>query len=174
MLNSEEERFLREIYQKYAEKLYRFLSGLSSGSDKISEDICQEVWISFARQIQRMESWEDKQILAWLRLMARVKYRRYIKKQEKRDGRPLETFLRDENCAGDSAEDIALLEILCKEKFSELTETEKELVRCKIYGISYRQTHPGDTRSENALAIRCSRAFRKWKRRIQEDGLEYS
>lgn len=174
MLSRGEENLLQGIYQKYAGKLYRFLLGLSGGDEKVAEDISQEVWVSLAGKVCRIKSWDEEHLLAWLRLTARVKYRRYTKRLEGHGGIPLEEFLKKETDAGESVEDIVLLEILCREKFSELTEMEKELVRCRIYGMSYRQLHPGEKRSENALAIRCSRAFRKWRRGLQEDGLEYS
>lgn len=174
MLSLREEERLREIYQKYAEKIFCFLQGLSGGNERISEEISQEVWVSLARMISETACWEEKQVLAWLRLMARVKYRRYMKRLERKQGVSLDEFLKDDRCVDDSMEEMVLLRIFYKEKFSELTEMEKELVRCRIYGLSYKNRHPGEKRSDNALAIRCSRAFRKWRQRLKEEEPRYS
>ena len=174
MLNSEEERWIKEIYQKYAGKMYGFLQGLSKGNRRVSEEICQEVWVSLARRSRDLIGSPDEQVLAWLRLMARVKYRRYIENQEKHRDIALEELSEDEACAEDSMEELILLEVLCKETFDELTDMEKELVWCRTYGLSYKKRHPDEKRTENALAIRCSRAFRKWRREIREQQLKYS
>ena len=171
MLKTGEVRALRRFYEKFADQLYCFLMALCGSRAEAAEDLCQEVWISFAGKVGRMKGWNDRQVLAWLRLTARVKYRRYIRKKAVRCELPASAF-QENSMAEASAEDVVLAQLLFKETFEELTPVEKELIRCKIRGTSYRDRHPEDGRSANALAVRCSRALRKWRRGLAEAGLE--
>ncbi|HIV25471.1 MAG TPA: hypothetical protein IAB71_06760 [Candidatus Scatomonas pullistercoris] len=172
MLNEGEVRVLRKSYEKYADKLYCYLLALGGKDTVLAEDLCQEVWVHYAGRIRDMKGWKDNQVLAWLRLTARIKYRRHTQKGSVVSECPVEAFQED-LAEESSAEDVVMANLLFRETFQKLEPTERELVRCKIEGISYREGHPEDTRSANALAIRCSRAFRKWRRVLAEEGLEY-
>ncbi len=171
MMNQGEVRILRKFYEKFADQLYYFELALCEKDSELAQDLCQEVWISLAGKVQKMKDWEERQVLAWLRLTGRIKYRRHIQKDSAT--REFPALLPEEGRQEQiSPEEVVLAKILFKETFCELNETERELVRCKIKGLSYERRHPEDERSRNALAIRCSRAFQKWRRLLEREGLE--
>ncbi len=172
MLNEWEVRALRMYYEKFAEKLYCYQLALCENDQELAEDLCQEVWVSLAGKLKAMKGWKEKQVLAWLRLTARIKYRRFACRGSARCEFPEASPQREEEGSA-STEDIVLAQLLFKETFGELEETEKELVRCKLQGLSYQERHPEDTRSENALAVRCSRAFQKWRQELEKEWPEY-
>ena len=160
-------------YAKYKEYVTKNLMKLTKGDKQLTEDLSQEVWLAFYREMDQVIPIGDDGIRGWLYMVGRRKFldnmdlayrsREMFAEDMKIDEKaPDDTVAvrRRRNISGDT-EDVILTRLMFEEYIAGLTGTERILVLCKLCGIPPRDALPDLDCTDVALRVRVSRAMKK-------------
>ena len=160
-------------YAKYKEYVTKNLMKLTKGDKQLTEDLSQEVWLAFYREMDQVIPIGDDGIRGWLYMVGRRKFldnmdldyrsREMFAEDMKIDEKaPDDTVAvrRRRNISGDT-EDVILTRLMFEEYIAELTGTERILVLCKLCGIPPRDALPDLDCTDVAIRVRVSRAMKK-------------
>ena len=142
-----------EIYQKYAQTVYKYLMTLC-GNDSLAEEITQE---TFFQAIKGIDSFDGScKITTWLCSIARNQLYAWYRKN------PVSVEPQEEDKITDGSDEILLKKeekIRLLKCIHQLPDTQKEIVQLRIYGnLSFSEIGEVFGKSENWTRVTFYRA----------------
>ncbi len=153
-----------EIYQEYAQKIYRYLLSLTHQSD-LAEELTQETFYQALKSIERFDG--SCQLSTWLCAIAKNQLLSYQRKHP-----PLEN-LEDYDQAIGSAEDMVIdsanrIELL--KRLHSCPEPLREILYLRIFGnLSFREIGEIMGRSENWARVTFYRGKQKLRKELENN-----
>jgi len=160
-------------YAKYKEYVTKNLMKITKGDKQLTEDLSQEVWLAFYREMDQVIPIGDDGIRGWLYVVGRRKFfdnmdlayrsremfTEDMKINENVPGYAMD-MKKNRNAPG-ATEDEIITRLMFEEYIAGLSRTERILVLCKLCGIPPRDALPGLDCTDAALRVRISRAMKK-------------
>lgn len=153
-----------EIYQEYAQTVYKYLISLAHDSD-LAEELTQETFYQAIRSINRFDG--SCKISTWLCAIAKNQYYSYLRKHPEHDD------LEDTDVATSSAEDETLesvgkVELL--KKLHDLPEPYREVMYLRAFGdLSFAQIGEVLGKTENWARVTFYRGKEKLRKDVDEN-----
>jgi RNA polymerase sigma-70 factor (ECF subfamily) len=151
-----------EIYQKYAQTVYRFILSKTQDAD-VAEELTQETFYQAIRSIDRYD--ESCKITTWLCGIAKNVLLTYIRKH------PVHDDIEELAIPLDSAEKDAMQAAERVELFKKLHDVEepyKEVIYLRVFGgLSFREIGEIHQKSENWARVTFYRGKEKLRKEVE-------
>ena len=151
-----------EIYQKYAQTVYRFILSKTQDAD-VAEELTQETFYQAIRSIDRYD--ESCKITTWLCGIAKNVLLTYIRKH------PVHDDIEELAIPLDSAEKDAMQAAERVELFKKLHDVEepyKEVIYLRVFGgLSFREIGEIHKKSENWARVTFYRGKEKLRKEVE-------
>ena len=151
-----------EIYQKYAQTVYRFILSKTQDAD-VAEELTQETFYQAIRSIDRYD--ESCKITTWLCGIAKNVLLTYIRKH------PVHDDIEELAIPLDSAEKDAMQAAERVELFKKLHDVEepyKEVIYLRVFGgLSFREIGEIHQKSENGARVTFDRGKEKLRKEVE-------
>ena len=151
-----------EIYQKYAQTVYRFILSKTQDAD-VAEELTQETFYQAIRSIDRYD--ESCKITTWLCGIAKNVLLTYIRKH------PVHDDIEELAIPLDSAEKDAMQAAERVEIFKKLHDVEepyKEVIYLRVFGgLSFREIGEIHQKSENWARVTFYRGKEKLRKEVE-------
>ena len=153
-----------EIYQKYAQTVYRFILSKTGDSD-VAEELTQETFVQASRSIDRYD--ESCKISTWLCAIAKNVLLTYMRKQ------PGHETLEDLAIPVDSAEKDVVQAAERVELFKKLHDVEepyREVIYLRVFGgLSFREIGEIHKKTENWARVTFYRGKEKLRKEVENN-----
>lgn len=149
-----------DYYEMYKDYVIKNLKKLTKTDEELTEDLSQEVWLAFYREMDRVIPFGDAGIRGWLYVVGRHKYLDFIK-QAYRERELTADDWTAENRVVSHVEDGIITRLMFENYVAGLSQVERTLILCRICGIPPREALPDLDCTDNALNVRCTRAMQK-------------
>ena len=153
-----------EIYQKYAQTVYRFILSKTQDAD-VAEELTQETFYQAIRAIDRYD--ESCKITTWLCGIAKNVLLTYIRKH------PVHDDIEELAIPLDSAEKDAMQAAERVEIFKKLHDVEepyKEVIYLRVFGgLSFREIGEIHQKSENWARVTFYRGKEKLRKEVENN-----
>ena len=153
-----------EIYQKYAQTVYRFILSKTQDAD-VAEELTQETFYQAIRSIDRYD--ESCKITTWLCGIAKNVLLTYIRKH------PVHDDIEELAIPLDSAEKDAMQAAERVELFKKLHDVEepyKEVIYLRVFGgLSFREIGEIHQKSENWARVTFYRGKEKLRKEVENN-----
>nr|MBQ8253528.1 sigma-70 family RNA polymerase sigma factor [Lachnospiraceae bacterium] len=157
-----------EIYQAYAQTVYKYLLTRTQNSD-LAEELTQETFYQAIRSIGRFDG--SCQISTWLCAIAKNQWLSYQRKHPHTE--PWEDKADELRPAGDSAEDEVMKaqsRVELMKKLHECPEPFREVLYLRIFGnLSFREIGEIMEKTENWARVTFYRGKEKMRKEMEND-----
>lgn len=159
-----------EIYQKYAQNVYRYLMSLCRDSD-LAEEMTQETFYQAMKHIDKFDG--SCKISTWLCAIGKNQLYSHYRKQKQTESLDDEQLILPAVATVPSAESEALAELGCQNLMSRLRncpEPFREVLYLRIFGnLSFREIGDMVGRTENWARVTYYRGKERLRKEMEED-----
>jgi RNA polymerase sigma-70 factor (ECF subfamily) len=152
-------------FRRHRAQVFRYLRR-RTGSDELAEDLTQEVFLTAAEHLARLDS--DRPILAWLYSVAQNRFLDEVRRTRRRP-RPLSLDLAPERAELEFRPEIAGA---LRRASQRLSEPERQLIGLRLFGeCSFADLAARLGISEPAAKMRYLRALRALRAELEKEGI---